>query len=83
MASAYMGSGHHFNPAAAAASANYSKSLAPSVNPQKQLEEAYRLSDYRSLSHATPMTDMYSRMAMNPALGLDKYYPYSRATEAM
>ena len=86
VASAYMGSGH-FNPAAAPS--NYSKSM--SSNPQKQLDEAYRhsaaaMNDYRSLSHAPPsMTDMYSRMGMNPALGLDKYYPYSRAsaTEAM
>lgn len=80
VASAYMGGTGPFTPGS-----NYSKSL-PAA-PSKQLEEAYRhsaaashMSDYRSLSQGPPpsMTDMYSRMGMNPALGLDKYYGYSR-----
>ena len=80
VASAYMGSAGHFNP-----TSNYSKSLTPTVGPDpKQLEDAYRhsaahMGDYRSLSQGPPhVTEMYSRMGMNPPLGLDKYYPYSR-----
>ena len=75
-------SGSHLN----VSSSNFSKSLPPSVNPPKHLEDAYRQSiaaaDYRALTHA-PMGDMYSRMGMNPTLALDKYYPYPRPTDAM
>ena len=75
MTSAYMTS-RTFNP-------NYTGPMPPpppSAATQKQLEEAYRraaqISDYRTLSQAAPpsMADMYSRMAVPPALGFDKYY---------
>ena len=79
--SPYMSSSH-LN----AAASSFSKSLPPSVTTPKHLEDAYRQSiaaaDYRALTHP-PMSDMYSRMSMNPPLGLDKYYPYPRPSDAM
>ena len=85
MTSAYMG--RAFNPAAAVPPSNYMMNMSSSMSStQKQFEEAYRqsavaaaahIADYRSLAPQATMPDIYSRMGVNPALGLDKYY-YSR-----
>ena len=79
MTSAYMG--RAFNPAA---SSNYMMNMSSSMSStQKQFEEAYRqsavaaaahIADYRGLGPQAAVPDIYSRMAVNPALGLDKYY---------
>ena len=77
MTSAYMG--RAFNPAA---SSNYMMNMSSSMSTQKQFEEAYRqsaaaaahIADYRGLGPQAAVPDIYSRMAVNPALGLDKYY---------
>ena len=85
MTSAYMG--RAFNPAAAVPPSNYMMNMSSSMSStQKQFEEAYRqsavaaaahIADYRSLAPQAAIPDIYSRMGVNPALGLDKYY-YSR-----
>ena len=85
MTNAYIG--RAFNPAAAVAPSNYMMNMSSSMSStQKQLEEAYRqsavaaaahIADYRSLAPQAAVPDIYSRMGVNPTLGLDKYY-YSR-----
>ena len=52
-----------------------SYSRGSSSNTQNRFEDAYRhMTDYRTLPQPPSMVDMYGRMGMNPALGLDKYY---------
>lgn len=73
MASAYM-TARSLNPSTQ--DTTYTRAVgSAATNSQNRLEDAYRhMTDYRALPQPPSMADMYGRMGMNPALGLDKYY---------